>query len=93
MTTEIKFEFRPRWKEELACECALGCAVLDMTMGVDTVNAPSRQAWERRAPAWAAPLWQSFHDQLEAWCAARDIPLFPGSDLIYFELARESAGR
>jgi hypothetical protein len=39
-----------------------------------------------------APLWQSFNAQLEAWCAARD-PLFPGSDLIGFEPARQRDGR
>lgn len=29
----VKFEFRPQWKEELVCSCALGSVTLDMPMG------------------------------------------------------------
>jgi hypothetical protein len=75
MTPQIQFSFQPRWKEELVCQCELGQIVLDMPMGTVSVYVPTRDAWKTVAPVWAAPFWESFYEQLGAWCDTQKIPL------------------
>jgi hypothetical protein len=93
MTPDVSFTFRPRWKEELVCQCQHGSAILDMPMGIDSVYAPHPGTWQEAAPAWAAPLWQTFFDQLEAWCEAHHLPLYPGSGSVYFEPVTPPQGK
>jgi hypothetical protein len=71
----VEFEFKPRWKEELVCSCALGSFVLDMPMGVVSVYLPAEEHWKEVAPTWALELWNPLYQQLQAWCAAQKIPL------------------
>lgn len=88
MTSDIQFSFRPRWKEELVCECELGHVVLDMPMGVVSVYPPTSEAWHAGAPGWAVPLWESFNAQLTAWCDLHKIPMYPGEGWLSFEPAK-----
>lgn len=88
---DVTFTFRPRWKEELQCECALGELILEMPMGIVSVYAPPRQTWEADAPAWASTLWPSFMEQLTAWCEGHNVPLYPGSGSVYFAAPKGAA--
>ena len=72
----VKFEFRPQWKEELLCSCALGSFTLDMPMGVMSVYLPIKACWHQVAPPWAAELWDTLRQQLQAWCEEKNIPLY-----------------
>jgi hypothetical protein len=72
---KIQFIFQPRWKEQLVCQCELGQIILDMPMGIVSVYVPTKDAWLEVAPIWAVPLWDSFFEQLTAWCDSQKIPL------------------
>lgn len=74
--SKIRFEFRPRWKEELVCSSVLGNLVLDMPMGVTSVYLPTEGSWARQAPQWARAMWPEFHAQLVQWCASERVPLY-----------------
>ena len=74
MAPQMKFE--PRWKEELVCTSPAGRFVLEMPMGVVSVYYPAKAAWAARGPAWAVPYWGEIHEQLSAWCAAENVPLY-----------------
>lgn len=87
MSTHVQFTFRPQWKEELACECEFGVAMLDMPMGVTSVYLPSQHTWEEKAPDWAAPLWETFNAQVVAWAKECKIPMYPGMGSVYFKPA------
>lgn len=87
MTSAVTFTFRPQWKEELSCACELGEVILDMPMGVTSVYVPHQQTWEAEAPAWALPHWETFNEQLSAWCDEHNIPLYPGVGCAYFKVA------
>jgi hypothetical protein len=71
----VQFVFRPKWKEELVCSCALGTFVLDMPMGVISVYLPTEEHWKEVAPPWALELWSTLYQQLHAWCETQKIPL------------------
>jgi len=47
--------FQPRWKEELVCSCELGSFVVEMPMGVLSVDFPDEENWLTQAPVWAQP--------------------------------------
>ncbi|MDQ1091205.1 hypothetical protein QE400_000618 [Xanthomonas sacchari] len=86
MTT---FHFQPLWKEELVCTGPGGEFVLDFSMGVPSVYAPTAHAWAQSAPAWARDLWPVFKAELEAWCDQRDVQFFlDGSAKCYGAIAR-----
>jgi len=72
------FRFQPRWKEELVCSCDLGSFVITMPMGVVSVDFPTEDTWEREAPVWAKPYWETVRTQLAAWCDSQKIPLYVG---------------
>lgn len=74
--TVSPIKFRARWKEELVCTSRLGSFVLEMPMGILSVYFPTEDAWRERAPDWAAPHWAEILSELEAWCAASEIPLY-----------------
>jgi hypothetical protein len=69
------FTFQPRWREELVCGSPAGSFILEMTMSTLAVYYPTESAWQKRAPAWAAPHWAAIRAQLEAWCGKNKIPL------------------
>lgn len=71
----VEFEFKPMWKEELVCTCALGSFVLDMPMGVISVYLPTKEHWKEVAPALALELWDALSQQLKEWCEKQKIPL------------------
>ena len=71
----LKFNFNPRWKEELVCSCQSGDFILEMTMGTLSVFLPTKEIWEANAPEWAKPHWGDLHIQLEEWCKKEKIPL------------------
>jgi hypothetical protein len=71
----VQFEFKPKWKEQLVCSCALGSFVLDMPMGVVSVYLPTEEHWQEVAPAWAMKLWGTLFQQLHEWCGKQNIPL------------------
>jgi hypothetical protein len=69
------FRFAPRWKEELVVTGPGGSFILELPMGVLTACLPTREAWNRQAPAWALDLWPTLKAELEAWCAANNATL------------------
>lgn len=73
-----EIQFQPRWKEELVCSCEFGSFVLDMPMGVVSVDFPNEEIWLQNAPQWAKPYWATIRDQLVAWCESNNIPLHVG---------------
>jgi hypothetical protein len=72
----MNFTFQPQWKEELVCTCPLGQFILEMPMGIPSVYLPSESAWQDHAPDWAKPYWKVLREQLAAWCAKCDYPLY-----------------
>lgn len=80
----LKFSFQPRWKEELVCSCALGSLILEMPMGKVSVYVPTQGQWPLKAPAWAAPHWETLRAQLVQWCAANRIPLYVDESAMVF---------
>jgi hypothetical protein len=75
MESAMSFEFTPRWKEELVCECAEGKLVVEITMGVLHVYFPSEARWKRDAPTWARMRYEEILGDLTRWCTAKSIPL------------------
>ena len=71
-----RFEFEPRWKEELVCSCEFGSFILEMPMGVISVYLPTQPEWEQRAPVWVRPHWEALRTQLSEWCAHYRYPLY-----------------
>ncbi len=71
----MPFQFTPRWKEELVCECAEGKFVVEITMGVLHVYFPAEARWDREAPAWAKGRYVEILAELTQWCATQKIPL------------------
>jgi len=47
-------------------------------MGVVSVDFPTEDTWEREAPVWAKPYWETVRTQLAAWCDSQKIPLYVG---------------
>jgi hypothetical protein len=76
MAENPTFHFSPRWKEELVCSCPLGSFILEMPMGITSVYLPTEEAWQRRAPDWAKPFWETLRAQLEAYCREHGYPLY-----------------
>jgi hypothetical protein len=74
--SEQLFRFQPRWKEELLVSGSGGSFVLDMPMGVSSVNCPSETTWRECAPDWAQSLWPDLHRELEDWCAENGTDLY-----------------
>jgi hypothetical protein len=70
------FTFQPRWKEELICTCTAGSFILQMPMGVVSVDLPSLEAWSAAAPSWAKALWSTLYAELSEWCALHKFPLY-----------------
>jgi hypothetical protein len=58
----MSFEFTPRWKEELVCECADGRLVVEITMGILHVYFPSEARWSRDAPTAAMGALEEYFD-------------------------------
>lgn len=75
---EIKVSFQPRWKEELVCSCEYGSFILDMPMGIVSVDFPTESVWLELAPSWAKPHWESIQRQLASWCESQKFPLYVG---------------
>ncbi len=71
----MPFEFRPRWKEELVCECADGQLIVEIAMGVPHVYFPSEARWDRDAPSWAKARYAEILADLTRWCAVQNLPL------------------
>ena len=70
------FQFRGRWKEELICTGSGGAFVLENPIGVHAVYLPTKDVWQRTAPAWAKDLWPVLRIELEAWCKEHTAQLF-----------------
>jgi Domain of unknown function (DUF4328) len=83
--SKIRFQFRPRWKEELVCSTVLGNLVLDMPMGVTSVYLPTEASWARQAPEWARGLWFDLHADLVQWCASERVPLYVEDSATVYE--------
>jgi hypothetical protein len=71
-----RFEFQPRWKEELVCRCREGAFVLELPMGVLSAYLPTEAEWQRRAPLWARTMWPVLHAELADWCRRYDAKLY-----------------
>ena len=77
------FAFAARWREELVCTAAGGSFVLELTMGELAAYLPTQDAWQERAPDWAAGLWPVLHAELKAWCRQNEarLVLDPGASI------------
>ncbi len=74
--SETVFQFEPRWKEELVVTGPGGAFVLEMPMGILSVNLPSAAAWAETAPDWARDLRPVLHAELTQWCLDHHADLY-----------------
>ncbi|QED29919.1 hypothetical protein FRD01_22315 [Microvenator marinus] len=80
----MKFQFRPKWKEELVVIAEEGSFKLDLAMGVLTAFLPTEDDWPDKAPAWARDLYPVLKEELEAWCAENKAKLVIDSTGVVF---------
>ncbi|MEZ5986143.1 MAG: hypothetical protein R3B94_09345 [Hyphomonas sp.] len=71
----MKFQFLPKWKEELVVIAEEGSFKLDLAMGVLTAFLPTEEDWPDKAPAWARALYPELKQELEAWCTENNAKL------------------
>lgn len=62
------FKFRPRWKEELVVQGPGGRFMLEFHF-VGAAYLPTEEAWQRKSPEWARPLWPVLKHELKTWCS------------------------
>ncbi|MCH8498603.1 MAG: hypothetical protein LAT63_08995 [Marinobacter sp.] len=63
-----KFQFQPRWKEELVVTGDGGQFILELPMGVLSAYLPTESAWEAKSPEWARNQYVELKQELEEWC-------------------------
>ena len=71
-----RFEFHPRWKEELLVTGDGGAFVLELAMGVPSVYLPTQTVWKDSGPEWARELWPELKAELDEWCKSNKIDLY-----------------
>lgn len=70
-----RFQFRPKWKEELVITADEGSFRIDLAMGVLTAFLPTEEDWPDKAPDWAKDLYPILRQELEAWCIEHNAKL------------------
>jgi len=70
----MKFEYTPRWKEELVGTYGGHQFSVLLTMGKMHVYFPSEVTWETTAPRWAKGKWQEAMDAAKVWSESNRIP-------------------
>jgi hypothetical protein len=70
-----RYTFAPKWKEELICKTIDGSFLIEMTMGITCVYAPTKETWEKNAPDWDKSNYDLFISELEEYCKKQGFPL------------------
>jgi hypothetical protein len=72
-----RWQFSPRWKDELACTSLDGELFLGMATSASEphVYFPTDEVWARQAPIWANDRRAELLAELEQWCTAYGISL------------------
>jgi hypothetical protein len=65
----------PRWKEQLVWDDGETRLVFELTMGVEHVYFPTRQAWDRQVPDRVKHRYDEVLADIEAWCRKSKTPL------------------
>ena len=71
-----KFDFQPRWKEELIVSGDGGQFALELSMGVLSAYLPTETVWELRSPEWARKQYAELKQELGEWCKDNKAKLY-----------------
>ena len=84
-----RFQFRPRWKEELVVTANEGSFCFDLAMGMLIAFLPTEHDWPDKAPKWAHGLYPILREELGAWCGANNARLVIDHSGVVFDATPE----